>query len=111
MQLSPEMVTMSQEDQLQFPVLEAVSIQDIQLRFVVLRSFNRRVSGLLPLIDLSCADDQSFLAQLLRRVRRFIFSHTKAVLFSKVRVGGVDARRSRSCRARVCLCAYGGGAA
>jgi hypothetical protein len=75
---------MSPDEQLQIPALEAVSLKDVQLRFVVLRSFNRRISGLLSLVDLSCSDIQSFLAHLLRRTRYFIFSHTKETLFSKV---------------------------
>ena len=83
--MSPDDINVNLEDQLLSPELEAISLLNVRLRFVVLRSFNRRVADLVSLVDLSCADDHSQLARLLRRARRFIFSHTKSALISKVR--------------------------
>jgi len=56
----------------------------LQLRFLVLRNFNRRLAHVLPLVDLSCAAHESALAASLRSVRGLVMSSVKKALFERV---------------------------
>ena len=75
--LSPSDIVPSAMDRAKFPQLTDVPLLTLQLRFVLLRNFNRRLSNVLPLIDLSCADYESFLASNLRALRGVIMSSVK----------------------------------
>ena len=75
--LSPSDIAPSALDRAKFPRLADVPLLTLQLRFMLLRNFNRRLSNVLPLIDLSCADYESFLASNLRALRGVIMSSVK----------------------------------
>ena len=82
--LSPEDVSPTPEELLRHPELALVPLQDMQLRFLVLRNFNRRLMDLLPLVDLSRPDRDQGLAYLIRQLRGLMLKHLKLQLFQKV---------------------------
>jgi hypothetical protein len=67
--MNPQELNPSPDDLLYYPTLEHLHVQDIQIRFLLLRNFNRRLAGILSVIDLSCADHESFLARTVRQLR------------------------------------------
>ena len=82
--LSPEDVSPSADELLRFPELADVVLQDMQLRFLVLRNFNRRLMDLLPLVDLSRPDRDAGLASLIRQLRGLMLKVLKLKLFRTV---------------------------
>ena len=82
--LSPEDVRPTPEELLHFKSLEGVPIYDLQLRFLILRNFNRRLQSVLPLVDLSRPDHESALAAMVRKLRGLIFGTVKRRLWSTV---------------------------
>ena len=84
--LSPEDINPGPTDLMHYRSLDPsiVDLRTLRLRFMLLRSFNRRLAAALPLIDLSCADYESALSSALRRLRGLVFSSVKRALFERV---------------------------
>jgi len=82
--LSPNDLEPSSEEMIQHKLLEDIPLLHLQLRFLLLRNFNRRLAHILPLIDLSCATHESALAASLRSVRGLVMSSVKKALFERV---------------------------
>eukprot|EP00941_MAST-03F_sp_MAST-3F-sp1_P002517 g2517.t1 len=69
-----------------YKALRGIPLAQLQLRFLLLRNFNRRLERLLPLVDLSCDDGWSPLARQLRQLRGLIFSTVKSKMWNKILV-------------------------
>ena len=82
--MCPEDIQPTTSDMLQFRSLSGVPLSTIQLRYLLIRNFNRRLSHVLPLIDLSCEDGESFLAQSLRGLRFLVLNSVKRKMLDRI---------------------------
>lgn len=82
--LSPNDLEPTDEELMRYKLLENIPLLTLQLRFLLLRNFNRRLAHVLPLVDLSCATHESALAAALRNVRGVVMSSVKKALFERV---------------------------
>eukprot|EP01029_Cantina_marsupialis_P017936 TRINITY_DN4057_c0_g2_i2.p1 TRINITY_DN4057_c0_g2~~TRINITY_DN4057_c0_g2_i2.p1 ORF type:complete len:1511 (+),score=591.48 TRINITY_DN4057_c0_g2_i2:227-4759(+) len=84
LEMSPDEVILSPSEKMHFPALANHSTQDQQLRFLILRNFNRRLAAVLPLIDLSRPDHESHLTRMVRRLRGVVLSTIKRKMWKRV---------------------------
>ena len=82
--LTPEALIPTRKQRMLFRALADVPTLTIQLRFLVLRNFNRRLLKSIALIDLSCMDGASVLASRLRSLRGLIMSDVKEAIWTRV---------------------------
>jgi len=82
--LSPNDLEPTADELAKFEILSGIPLLHLQLRFLLLRNFNRRLAHVLPLIDLSCPTHESALAAALRGVRGLVMSSVKKALFERV---------------------------
>jgi len=66
-----------------FPELEHRKLEDLRLRFAVLRLLNARVAALLPLINWNNTGDDQSLAYTFRRLRGVVFSQLKMGVWNR----------------------------
>ena len=66
-----------------FPELEHRKLEDLRLRFAVLRLLNARVASLLPLINWNNKGDDQSVAYTFRRLRGVVFSQLKMGIWNR----------------------------
>lgn len=91
LRLKPKDVVTSEADIARYPLLERRVVEDMRLRFAVLRLLNARVASLLPLIDWTQQGDDESLAHTFRRLRGVVFSQLKMGIWDRaIKVSAPD---------------------
>ena len=67
-----------------YPLLAHLPLDALQLRFLVLRNFNRRLLAVIDIIDLSRTDAESWVVAGIRRLRGLLFRRSKTLLWRRV---------------------------
>lgn len=83
LKLSPRDLVSSPAEIVRYRQLEGRSVEELRLRFAVLRLLNARVAPLLPLIDWTRTGDDRSLAHVFRDLRGVVFSQLKMGLWDR----------------------------
>ncbi len=81
-----------------YPLLSQVTLDALQLRFLVLRNFNRRLLAVIDILDLSRSDAESWVVAGIRRLRGLLFRRSKTLLWRRVLLS----TSARDASGRVC---------
>ena len=92
--LLPDQLKPGDDELMALPLLSTKSVDDLQLRFLVLRNFNRRMVAAMDLVDLSRTDAESWIVAGIRRLRGLVFRRSKLQLWRRV-IAATNAKDGR----------------
>lgn len=82
--VNPQHWEVDPDDLSAFQLLLPIPIRQLQARFAVLRTLNRKLLEVLQFVDLSCTQEPHTLGSKVSRIRNLIFLETKMKFFNQV---------------------------